>query len=47
MKRILVWLSGPNPSPTQYAIRLLIVAIELVLGYLLAGQTNPFFYQAF
>lgn len=47
MNLIRHWLVPAELSAWRYALRLLIVAVELLLAYGLAGQTNPFFYQAF
>ena len=41
------WLVPAELSAGRYVLRLLLVVIQLLLAYCFAGQTNPFFYQAF
>lgn len=47
MTAIRNWLMPAEPTAWHYAARLMLVAGEFVLAYCFAGQTNPFFYQAF
>ena len=41
------WLIPTNLPAWRYAGRLLLVVVQMLLAYFFAGQTNPFFYQAF
>ena len=47
MNLIRHWLVPAELPAWRYAVRLLVVVVELLLAYSFAGQTNPFFYQAF
>lgn len=47
MNLIRHWLVPAELPAWRYTVRLLVVATELLLAYCFAGQTNPFFYQAF
>jgi hypothetical protein len=47
MNRLRAWIVPPELSTGRYFARLLLVVVQIVLAYCLAGQTNPFFYQAF
>ena len=41
------WLIPANLSGGRYAGRLFLLVVQLLLAYCFAGQTSPFFYQAF
>ena len=47
MNLIRNWLVPAELPAWRYALRLRVVVVELLLAYSFAGQTNPFFYQAF
>jgi hypothetical protein len=47
MNRLRDWIVPAELSVGRYFARLLLVVAQIVLAYCLAGQTNPFFYQAF
>lgn len=47
MIRIRNWFVPAEITIGCYALRLLLVVIQILLAYCLAGQTDPFFYQAF
>lgn len=47
MNAIRDWLVPAELPAWRYAARLVLVVVQLVLAYCFAGQTNPFFYQAF
>lgn len=47
LTRIRGWLVPTELGTGRYLARLALVVVQLVLAYCLAGQSNPFFYQAF
>lgn len=47
MNLIRHWLIPAELTARRYVGRLLLVVVQLLLAYCFAGQTNPFFYQAF
>ncbi len=47
LTRIRGWFVPAELGTGRYLMRLALVVAQLVLAYCLAGQSNPFFYQAF
>jgi hypothetical protein len=47
MSTIRNWMVPAGLPAGRYVGRLFLVVIQLLLAYCFAGQTNPFFYQAF
>ena len=41
------WLVPPELTVWRFAGRLLLIVVQVLLAYCFAGQSNPFFYQAF